>query len=117
MKEEKVQKIQQILYSQRGFPANRRGIPFQKTKNTFIERNVNKKDGKYEIKKYTNDFEGSIKKLDIPYKNKRDVLKHIDPNKFPKDKQKEFQKDKNELIDAINDFLSNINEYYNNYDK
>ena len=89
----------------------------EKTKDSIKNLYPPMKKLRDEIKKYTNDFEGSIKKLDIPYKNKRDVLKHIDPNKFPKDKQKEFQKDKNELIDAINDFLSNINEYYNNYDK
>ena len=89
----------------------------EKTKNSIKNLYPPMKKLRDEIKKYTNDFEGSIKILDIPYKNKREVLKNIDPNKFPKDKQKNFQKDKNELIEAINDFLSNINEYYNNYDK
>lgn len=89
----------------------------EKTKNSIKNLYPPMKKLRDEIKKYTNDFEGSIKILDIPYKNKREVLKNIDPNKIPKDKQKNFQKDKNELIEAINDFLSNINEYYNNYDK
>lgn len=89
----------------------------EKTKNSIKNLYPPMKKLRDEIKKYTNDFEGSIKILDIPYKNKREVLKNIDPNKFPKDKQKNFQKNKNELIEAINDFLSNINEYYNNYDK
>ena len=89
----------------------------EKTKNSIKNLYPPMKKLRDEIKKYTNDFEGSIKILDIPYKNKREVLKNIDPNKFPKDKQKNFQKDKNELIEAINDFLSNINEYYKNYDK
>ena len=89
----------------------------EKTKNSIKNLYPPMKKLRDEIKKYTNDFEGSIKILDIPYKNKREVLKNIDPNKIPKDKQKNFQKDKNELIEAINDFLCNINEYYKNYDK
>ena len=46
----------------------------EKTKNSIKNLYPPMKKLRDEIKKYTNDFEGSIKILDIPYKNKFEFL-------------------------------------------
>ena len=62
----------------------------EKTKKSIILLFPQIKDLLNEIKSYTNDFENSIKKLDAPYKNKRNILNQVNIKDFPANKQKEF---------------------------
>jgi myosin protein heavy chain len=89
----------------------------KKTKDSIIKLYPPIKKIHDEIKKYSNNFEGSIKQLDIPYRNKKNILNQIDYKKFPESKQKEFIKDKEEVINEINGFIKDINEYYAHYDQ
>ena len=70
-----------------------------------------------EIKKYTKDFEDSIKQLSIPYENKKKIFNDIDIQNIPSNKQNDFKKDKDEVINEINEFIKELNNYYSNYEK
>ena len=70
-----------------------------------------------DIKKYTRDFEDSIKKLSIPYENKKNVFNKIEIKEIPSNKQNDFKKDKDEVINEINEFIKELNDYYSNYEK
>ena len=68
-----------------------------------------------DIKNYSNNFENSINQLSIPLKNGKKGLNDIDYKKYPKDKQNQFLKDKNEIIKEIDNFLKEANDFYKDY--
>ena len=68
-----------------------------------------------EVKQYSNNFENSVKELAIPLENKKNGLNKIDYSKYPKDKQKKFLNDRNEVIKQINDFIKKANIFCDNY--
>jgi myosin protein heavy chain len=89
----------------------------EKTKKSIILLFPQIKDLHNEIKSYTNDFENSIKKLYTPYQNKINILNQVNYKNFQANKQKEFKEDKDKVINEINEFLKDINDYYANYDQ
>ena len=70
-----------------------------------------------EIKNNSNIFSKSIKETSVPLQNKKDNLNRIDYKKYSQDDQKKFKKDKEEINREINDYLSEIEKFYQNYQK
>ena len=70
-----------------------------------------------EIKRYSNNFEESIKQTSIPLQNKRESLNQINYKKFSQESQKNFKKDKEEISEEITNFLKETQQFYENYDK
>ena len=68
-----------------------------------------------DIKKYSNNFKNSIDQLSIPLKNEKNGLNDIKYENYPKEKQNQFLKDKNEVCEEIDNFLEEANEFYKDY--
>ena len=70
-----------------------------------------------DIKKNSTNFESTIVETSTPLKNKKESLNRINDKKYTKEKQKEFKKDKDKIIDEINNYLSEATQFYENYEK
>jgi len=68
-----------------------------------------------DIKNYSNNFDNSINQLSIPLKNGKKGLNDIKYEKYPKEKQEKFLKDKDEIIKEIDIFLKQANDFYKDY--
>ena len=68
-----------------------------------------------DIKMYSNNFENSINQLTIPLKNGKSLLNDIDYKKYPKEKHKPFLEEKKKVIEEIDNFLKEANDFYKNY--
>ena len=67
------------------------------------------------VKDYSNNFHNSINKLSIPLENGKKGLNDIDYKKYPKAKQSQFLEDKKEIINEIDKFLNEANDFYKDY--
>jgi len=68
-----------------------------------------------DIKNYSNNFDNSINQLSVPLKNGKKGLNDIKYEKYPKEKQEKFLKDKDEIIKEIDIFLKQANDFYKDY--
>ena len=70
-----------------------------------------------DIKKNSTSFESIIIETSTPLKNKKNSLIQINPQKYSKEKQKEFKKDKDKIIEEINNYLREAQTFYEKYEK
>ena len=87
----------------------------EKTRLSMIKLYQPLKKLRNDIKNYSKNFENSIMQLPIPLENKKESLNKIDYKKYPLEKQEEFLNDKNGIIQEINDFIKESQQFCENY--
>ena len=68
-----------------------------------------------DINKYSKNFDKSIEQLTIPLKNGKKGLDDIKYENYSKDKQNQFLNDKKEVIEELDNFFKEANEFYSKY--
>ena len=69
------------------------------------------------IKKYTENYSSSIVNIQIPLINKKIGLVEIDFDKYTPEKKDNFIKDRDTIYKKIDDFIKNINQYFDYFSK
>ena len=87
----------------------------KKTKESMKNLYAPLKTLKKDIQKNSKIYENSIKQLPIPLKNEEEHLNKINYTLYSEENQKEFLKDKEEIILKINDFCEEANQFCVNY--
>ena len=70
-----------------------------------------------EIKKFGKNFKNSIEQLKTPIENKKQGLDEINYLEYPEDLKQKYLNDKEEIIKEVNEFLTEANNFYQNYKK
>ena len=70
-----------------------------------------------DIKKYVSNFSYSLSQLKVPLENKKKGLNQINYKKFPESAQKSFLKEREEILNEINNFIKTSETFFQNYEK